>query len=163
MRGRTRGACLAAALAFVGCDEKPRGAAREDAGMAAPQVIASALGLDASAALAVTDPLPPSGDLKAEMARFKGLDACVKEHAGTDPLVGDALDAIGYDTVIRDSCRVLEALVQKDAKRCDPIESGALRAHCQDTVAIVFATPEGCSLDVPSEPSHGRNPLCLAV
>src|ERR1019366_5592349 len=43
-------------------------------------------------------PPAPAGDLKAEIARFTTLDACVNERARVDPIVGDALEAIGYDT-----------------------------------------------------------------
>ena len=143
MRRAATAVCVvstAAVIALGGCDE-PRKEPRPIFG-ASPSAVASALGIDAGAiAVEATDPAPPSGDLKTEMLRFRSLDACVKEHAGTDPLVGDSLYAIGYDTVIRDSCRILEALSAKDERRCDPIASSTLRAHCQNTVAIAYAAP----------------------
>ncbi len=153
-------------LAVAGCEEGRRDSGNAGKGpspVATPSALAGALGVDAAMAEEVTDPAAPAGDLKAEMARFKGLDACVKEHAGTDPLVGDSLDAIGYDTIIRDSCRVLEALTSKDAKRCDAIGSTALRDHCQEIVAIVFATPARCPFEVPLEPARGRSGACVAL
>src|ERR1044071_6588769 len=53
------------------------------------------------------DPSPPSGDLKSDIESFTTLDACVRARAMADPLLGDAIEALGYDTLMRDACRIL--------------------------------------------------------
>jgi hypothetical protein len=58
---------------------------------------------------ASADPPALAGDLGADIEGFTTVDACVAAHAGVDPLVGDALEGIGYDTLLRDACRALEA------------------------------------------------------
>jgi hypothetical protein len=128
-----------------------------------PASIARALGADAALVTPVTDPPAAAGDLKSEIEKFTTLDACVAEHAQTDPLVGDALDAIGYDTFLRDACRILEAMKAKDPRRCAPIESTSLRVRCESFVAMAGGHPEACPFDVPSDPQRGREPTCVAV
>src|SRR5882672_10911764 len=44
----------------------------------------------------VVDPPPRTGDLKSEVESFTTLDACVKARAPIDPLLGDAIEALGY-------------------------------------------------------------------
>ena len=121
------------------------------------------LGLDAGALSETTDPPAPPGDLKAELERFVSVDTCVKERANIDPLVGDALRAIGYDTFLRDACRLLEAAKDHSKEKCDRIDSSALRSRCQSWVAMVAQTPDTCPLQFEGIPTRGRNVMCLAV
>src|SRR5579864_4561620 len=50
------------------------------------------------------DPPVAAGDLAADIAAFTNIEACV-EHASVEPFLGDALQAIGYDSFVRDACR----------------------------------------------------------
>jgi len=111
----------------------------------------------------VVDPPAPAGDLKADIDGFTTLEACVAAHAGVDPLVGDALEAIGYDTLLRDACHALDAARARDARRCDDILASSLRARCVATVAEIEGDPDVCPWDLPTRPERGRDPACLAL
>lgn len=130
---------------------------------ASPASVVAMLGLDAGALVETTDPPPPAGDLKADLDRFVSVETCVKERANVDPLVGDALRAIGYDTFLRDACRLLEATKDQKREKCDRIDSSALRLRCQSWVAMAAQTPESCPLQFEGVPTRGRNVTCLAV
>src|SRR4051812_28373985 len=109
MAPRTLLVVLAASIA--GCDNPPKPAPppAPSVAPASPSTIASVLGLDAGVFVDTSDPPAPAGDLKADLDRFVNVETCVKERANVDPLVGDGLRAIGYDTFLRDACRLLEA------------------------------------------------------
>jgi hypothetical protein len=109
-----------------------------------------------------TDPAPPSGDLKHDIESFTTLDACVRARATTDPLLGDAIDALGYDTLIRDACRILEALKTKDKERCKPIIASPLRARCESYVATFAGNPNLCPIVESGGKVASRDPVCLA-
>ena len=98
-----------------------------------------------------------------ELERFVNLDTCVQERAKVDPLIGDALGAIGYDTFLRDACRMLEATKDRKKETCDRIDSSALRQRCLTWVAIVSQTPDACPLLYASVPTRGRAAMCVAV
>jgi hypothetical protein len=150
----------------IACEDKlqPRPAPPvASASPASPASVVAMLGLDAGALIETTDPPAPAGDLKADLDRFVSVDACVKERANLDPLVGDALRGIGYDTFLRDACRLLEATKDHRAEKCDRIDSSALRVRCQSWVAMVAQTPETCPLQFEGLPTRGRNVTCLAV
>jgi len=125
--------------------------------------VARALGEDAAAIVARVDPAPPAGDFKGDVERFTTIDACASERSSLDPLVGDAVLSIGYDTFLRDACRVLDAAKAKDARRCAPIEASSLRARCEAVVAMTTASPDGCPLEVSGAPLGGRVATCVAV
>ena len=106
------------------------------------------------------EPSPPSaplGSLREEVEGFTSLDACAKRVASVDPLLGDALDALGYDELARDACRVLEALAKRDVNKCAPILASPLRARCETDVATLVGKPDLCP-----QSSLGRDPICLA-
>ncbi len=125
--------------------------------------VASALGVDAASLEAPSDPPAPAGDLRAEIERFTTIDACVKERAAIDPLIGDALEAIGYDTFVLDACRMLDAAKAKEVKRCAAIDASPLRARCESVVAIAMGDPDACPWLVPTRVQLGRDATCLAV
>lgn len=125
--------------------------------------IAKALGVDAGELVAPVDPVPAAGDLQAEIAGFTTVDACVAARAHLDPLLGDALEAIGYDTFVRDACRVLDAAHAKDARKCEDIDASSLRRQCTSVVAAIAGDADGCPWMVPSRPEAGREPWCLAM
>ncbi|WP_394823797.1 hypothetical protein [Pendulispora albinea] len=156
-----------AIVAFHGCDRQeripPQTHATETDRPATPEQLARALGKDAAALLPPADPAPAAGDLKADLEHFTTVDACVAERAAIDPVVGDALLAVGYDMLVRDACRVLEATKAKDPKRCSGIDASALRARCEASVAMATSNPDGCPFDIPGDPSRGRDPTCIAV
>jgi hypothetical protein len=95
---------------------------------------------------------------------FTTVEACMKDKTRTlDPLVGDAVDAIGYDTFLRDACRVLEAAKTKDMKKCESIDASALRSRCRTVTAMVAGDADGCPLKAPSKPELGRDATCVAA
>jgi hypothetical protein len=122
-----------------------------------------ALGLDGGSLEVRIDPPAPAGDLKAEIARFTTLDACVDGLARVDPVAGDALEAIGYDTFLRDACRVIDATKANDPSRCAAIEASSLEARCRATVAEVSGVPDVCPWESPSRRARGRDAKCLAI
>src|ERR1039458_979806 len=74
-------------LALGGCDKEPPPPKPAD-----PPPVASfarALGIDAGELEPSVDPPAPAGDLKAELAAFTTVDACVAQRAAGDPVVGD--------------------------------------------------------------------------
>jgi len=176
-------AVLAAfALASIACDGEPRSSgeasgpgslgdlgkrlelARQNAGAGGPEPARGLGGEGDAGDLEVKiDPPAPAGDLKAEIARFTTIDACVAERARVDPIVGDALEAIGYDTFLRDACRVVDAAKANDPARCAAIDASSLEARCRATVAEVSASPEACPWDAPLLRARGRDAKCLAV
>lgn len=109
------------------------------------------------------DPPPPAGDLKEELERFVNVEQCVSERAKIDPLLGDALRGIGYDTFVRDACRMLEAAKDRKRETCDKIDSSALRSRCQSWVAIVAQNAEQCPLVYEAVPARGRQATCIAI
>lgn len=157
-------ALASAIAAFLACDDKRQGTPpAASVAPATPASVAAALGIDAGGLLDTSDPPAPAGDLKAELDRFVNVESCVKERSNLDPLVGDAIRAIGYDTFLRDACRLLEAAKDKKKETCDRVDSSALRGRCQSWVAMVAQTPESCPMQFEGVATRGRNVTCLAV
>ncbi len=119
--------------------------------------------MDAAELEPSVDPAAPAGDLRSELDHFTTVDACVKERRLLDPLVGDALDAIGYDTFLRDACQVIDAAKAADPKRCQGIDASALQDHCRATVAEVGGNPDGCPWRFATQPTRGREAACVAI
>jgi hypothetical protein len=150
-------------LGASACDRDDR-PSREPPSEPAPVAsVAKALGVDAGELEPAVDPPAAAGDLKADIDGFTSLDACVAQRANLDALLGDALEAIGYDTFVRDACRVLDAAKAKDPKRCDAIDASSLRRQCATTVAAVVGDAESCPWSIASRPEEGRDPWCLAA
>ena len=150
--------CACAILSSLcACDEKEEG---RGSGPAASASVGVAIVIEGGVAL---DPPRPSGDLRADLDAFTTVEACAEKRAGIDPLVGDALDAIGYETFLRDACRMLDAMKAEDAKRCDAIDASSLRARCRARVAMVAGRADDCPLRSESEPALGREPACVAA
>jgi hypothetical protein len=154
-------ASLLLLLGVCGCDrEESRRSTPEQAPVAS---VEKALGVEAGQLELRVDPPAAAGDLAGEIASFTTVDACVDSHAHLDPLLGDALEAIGYDTFVRDACRVLDAAKARDVKRCDAIDASALRRQCTTTVAAVVGDADLCPWMVASRPALGRDASCLAM
>lgn len=153
------------ALVPTACErnEAPSAPPEPERQVTSPAAIARKLGVEAGTFEVPVDPAPPAGDLKTDMERFTTLEACVAEHTASDPLVGDALESIGYETFLRDACRVLEAAKTSSAEPCAVIDSSALRARCSETVAMLAATPEACPMALEARPMLGRGATCVAV
>jgi hypothetical protein len=115
------------------------------------------------AAAVRADPPAQAGDLRAEVEAFTTLASCVERHASLDPLVGDALEAIGYDTLLSDSCRVLEAAKARSSAPCSSIQASPLRDRCSSVVAELNGKPDDCPWRVSSHPALGHDPACLAL
>jgi hypothetical protein len=151
------------AVFSLACD-KDRPDLPDNPPLPAPRAsVARALGVDAGELEPAVDPPAAAGDLKADIDGFTTVDACVETHAHLDPLLGDALEAIGYDTFVRDACRVLDAAKSRDAKRCEPIDASALRRQCEGTLAALAGDADTCPWMIPGRPALGRDPWCLAV
>jgi hypothetical protein len=148
-------------LALAGCDrEDPTPRPVEVAPRAR---VATALGLDAADLEPSVDPPAPAGDLEGEIAAFTTVDTCVAQRAAGDPLLGDALEAIGYDTLIRDACRSLDAAKSRDVSRCADILASTLKSRCEARVAELAGDPDACPFDISSRPELGRDAACLAL
>jgi hypothetical protein len=163
-------ALLALAALGAGCDKSPfesDGQIPAEPGSPppsrAPHRASAAVDLDGAVVVERSDPPPPAGDLREDVARFTSLDTCVAQHAVQDPLIGDAVRAIGYDTLLRDACRVLQAIKQKDTTTCAAITASSLQQRCETLVAIALQDPERCPWEIPSQKQRGREPMCLAV
>ncbi|HEY8089652.1 MAG TPA: hypothetical protein VIF09_17450 [Polyangiaceae bacterium] len=155
-------AAMAGCIALTGaCDD--RASTRK---VAPPMPVASVvakLGIDAGELEAVVDPPAPVGDFRAELTAFTTVDACVAQRGAMDPVVGDALEAIGYDTLVRDACRMLDAAHAQDSKRCSGIDASSLRERCEALVAELSGDADACPFDIPTRPESGRDPVCIAV
>lgn len=152
------------ALLCVGCKENRDAAGSTSGAPVAPSVVeALALGVDGGEMGEPLDPPAPSGDLAEELEHFVNVDTCVAQRAKLDPLVGDALSAIGYETFLRDACRLLEAAKDRKRDTCDRIDSSALRARCQSWVAMVSQAPDACPLQFEGLVTRGRDPSCVAI
>ena len=150
-------------LASIGRRLEPASTAAHVAPESADPFAGRALALDGGSLEVRLDPPAPAGDLKAEIARFTTLDACVDGLARVDPIAGDALEAIGYDTFLRDACRVIDATKANDPSRCAAIEASSLEARCRATVAEVSGAPGVCPWESPSRRARGRDAKCLAI
>jgi hypothetical protein len=105
---------------------------------------------------------PPSGDLGSEVAAFAGLEACVRARRLADPLLGDVIESMGYDTLVLDACRMLAALKTEDLKPCKSLALSTLRVRCEISVAVLTGKPALCPLAAPAGRSASRDPTCLA-
>jgi hypothetical protein len=153
---------LSALVLCTSCEEKRPAPPPEPAPPPNSSSLA-ALGIDAGVLGEPLDPPAPAGDLKQDLDRFVNVDQCVAERAKLDPLVGDALGAIGYETFLRDTCRLLEAAKDHKREACDRIDSSALRARCQSWVAMVAQSPDACPMQFEGLVTRGRNPSCVAI
>jgi hypothetical protein len=161
---RTHGfACFGLALALAGCNRSDDGRHGYEAEPVPVASVAKALGVDAGELEPAVDPPAAAGDLQAEIQGFATVDACVEQKAHLDPLLGDALEAIGYDTFVRDACRVLDAAKAGDPARCDAIDASSLRRQCVGTVAASKGDADLCPWNIPSRPEDGRDTWCLAM
>lgn len=165
-------ACLAC-LAYLACLAAGSGCDRRDSAAEPHRAAAAPAGetLDSSPLLRAStgpsdqpvDPPAPPGNLAAEIEQFSTVEQCVASRARLDPLIGDALEAIGYDTFLVDACRVLDAAKARDGRRCETIEASMLRARCQITVAEILGAADDCPWQFPARPERGRDPVCVAI
>jgi hypothetical protein len=162
-RDRSSFALVLLAAFAPGCDHGD--AATEGRARERPQASAArAVLLEAGAEVGQgVDPPALAGDLAGEIEAFTTLDACVERRSRLDPLVGDALEAIGYDTLLRDACRLLDAAKARDARRCEPITASPLRERCVAAVAEIAGTADACPWRLDSHKDLGREPVCLAL
>ena len=162
MGGKIRRFTASLVLGLLGCGKSKA----DDAGvpLPTPAELAKSFGLDASAlASDPSDPIAPAGNLRDEAEHFTSLEACVAERAKVDPLLGDAIRAIGYDTLFYDGCRMLLATKDRDVRSCAPIVSSALRARCETLVSIARGDVESCPRTRETSVTRGRSPSCLAA
>jgi hypothetical protein len=147
----------------TGCEDRREALPFEPPPAAPTPELARALRIDAGEIESPVDPPAPPGDLKADIERFTTVDDCVAERAHLDPLLGDALEAIGYDTFLRDACHMIDAAKAVDPGRCATIDSSALATQCRATVAQVAGMPDVCPWEAASRPARGREAKCVAL
>ncbi len=109
------------------------------------------------------DPPALAGDLRSDVETFGSLDSCVAQHAAMDPVVGDAVRAIGYDTLLRDACRTLQAMKLKDRSPCEAIASSGLQHRCESMLAMSMQDADKCPWAAAADKRTGRDATCLAV
>lgn len=174
----TRGPFIAGIVAIFfatpGCEERRRGPP-ERSPFLRPLIVVSASARPAPPASVPSaflperppepepDPAAPPGDLRAEIDAFQDLRACARAHRMADPMLADAVDALGYDTFVTDACRTIEALKAQSTAPCAPVLSTALRLRCEAQVAMLAGRPELCPADEPLPGFLARAPLCLAA
>lgn len=112
--------------------------------------------------LDLADSPAPAGDLRAEIAAFTDVRSCVKRHA-TDALVGDGLEAIGYDSFLGDLCRGIQAMKEHDVTPCNASLSSSMKRSCMRQVAMLHGDPSLCPIDEPRRRVLSHDRLCLAV
>lgn len=86
-----------------------------------------------------------------------------KRTTSMDPLVADGLGAIGYDTFLRDACRMLEAEKLQNALKCDGIDASSLRMKCRSQVAMIAGKADDCPMRSDAEARFGRDATCIAA
>jgi hypothetical protein len=115
------------------------------------------------AALEAPPPEAPSVPLAQEIERFSTLEDCRSRHQEQDPVLGDALDALGYEVLVDDACLALDALKTRETARCGGLQSSTLRLRCLRDVAIVRKEGALCPLAQENDRRSGRDPLCVAL
>ncbi len=149
-------ASLVSVAALPGCEkEKPPAPSAPAETEDAASPLASVLG-DAP-------PLPPSGSWKGEIESFTTEEKCVQDLRVASPLLGDALLALGYETLAQDACGLLAASKEHEPKRCAKILATSLRSKCVTLVAATTADPDACPYLESRERSRGRDATCLAL
>ena len=109
------------------------------------------------------DPPALPGDIAGDLAGFESVARCVELRGTMDPLLGDGLSTLGYQTFVYDACTSLGAAKAKNTQLCSDISASALRAGCERLVAIVTRDPDACPLATNGAEFGGRNPECVAV
>lgn len=157
-----RALALAALVLVAGCkEERPTPKGSEGPAAPSPSALAAQLGVDAGAI--DVDPPAPAGDLAKDLESFVNVETCVAQRAAIDPLLADALRAIGYDTFVRDACRLLEAAKDRKRETCERIDASSLRTRCRTWVATLAQTPDACPLVYEGLPARGRAATCVAL
>lgn len=108
---------------------------------------------------------PPAlpGDLVTDVEETRSEEECVAKRPPLDPSTGDLLDALGYDTLARDACRMLLAVKEHRMDRCRDLPLTVVQETCRNTVAMYWGEADQCPPWVEASPDLGRNPTCLAV
>jgi len=107
-------------------------------------------------------PSPP-GDLSADVASFTDIGTCVRRHRLADPLLGDALDSLGYDRFVVDTCSSLEALKHRRAESCQAISVSKVQRGCFWSLAAWQGEPAHCPREEPIAGVWQHEPSCLAA
>lgn len=135
----------ALALGAWGCEELLGEPAPDDEALARAIAIAAQAEAEASA---VSD--EPHGET---------IDDCLdRVRRETPTSVQETIAAVGYDELLRDSCRARVAEEERTTAPCRQIQARLVRRACEARVAVAARDPALC----PSTPS-GHEPLCLAL
>ncbi|MFO0660450.1 MAG: hypothetical protein U0165_11555 [Polyangiaceae bacterium] len=104
----------------------------------------------------------PVGDLAHEIDSFTDVAACVKRHT-RDPLIGDGLEALGYDSFLTDLCRGVQAMKSRDVAPCQSSMSSAMKRNCMRQVAMIQGDAALCPIDEPRRRVLSHDRVCLAA
>jgi hypothetical protein len=157
---------LLALLVGAGCrrDKAQRVAGTSLSG-AGLQPSSSAFASDPDASVADLDLDPPAraGSLAKDLEAFESVARCVETRAEIDPLLGDGLSNLGYDTFVHDACISLEAAKAKRTDLCHGVSASALRKGCERLVAVTARDPDACPRLADANAQAGREQECVAV
>jgi hypothetical protein len=156
---------VACVICAVGCKRKrtEQNSAGATVVSTAALVAANKLRAESPDAELRLDPPALPGDLAGDLAGFESVAKCVELHGALDPLLGDGLSSLGYQTFVYDACTGLAAAKAKRTQLCSEIGASAMRAGCERLVAIVARDPDACPLAADGAEFGGRNPECVAV
>ncbi len=101
--------------------------------------------------------------LAEEAAVFTTLASCMDRIALPDPFLADVLDDLGLDSIRRDACRVVEAAHTRSTTPCADVTLEPLADRCRVASAVARGEPELCPQTSATDPTRGRDPLCLAL
>ncbi len=89
----------------------------------------------------------------------ESIDDCMdRVRRETPASVQETIEAIGYEDLLRDSCRARVAEDERSVEPCRQIEARLVRRSCEARVAVASRDPGLC----PSG-ANGHDPLCLAL
>ncbi len=94
----------------------------------------------------------PADDLVARCVR--------RNRESLGPELSRALDALGDDSLLGDSCRLDLAVRQRAPERCASLQLSSLRETCAFRAAVASARPLSCP---PAPGLRGRDPVCVAL
>ena len=114
---------------------------------------------EALARAAVAIAAQAEAEAAADEPHGESIDDCMdRVRRDTPPSVQETIEAIGYDELLRDSCRARVAEDERSIEPCRQIEARLVRRSCEARVAIAARDPGLC----PSG-ATGHDPLCLAL
>lgn len=113
----------------------------------------------------ISEPLADASTpaLNKEPARSVASKDCATEYADLSDELKEALRAAGHDDFVGDMCAERAAVAAADVASCSKLPTERWREHCVRLIATKLKRPELCPWVRDSDPSRGRDPLCVAL